>query len=67
MILIFSVTRIKNETGVAIKIPSDEMKSPIIRIEGDPKGVQKAKEELLLMAQRMVRFLLLYNFDIQIL
>jgi hypothetical protein len=40
---------------VAIKIPSDEMKSPIIRIEGDPIGVQKAKEELLLMAQRMVK------------
>ncbi|CAC5382186.1 Vigilin [Mytilus coruscus] len=48
-----NVTRIKNETGVAIKIPADEMNSPIIRIEGDPKGVEKAKEELLLMAQRM--------------
>ncbi|XP_052081432.1 vigilin-like [Mytilus californianus] len=48
-----NVTRIKNETGVAIKIPADEMNSPIIRIEGDPKGVEKAKEELLLMARRM--------------
>ncbi|CAG2229559.1 Vigilin [Mytilus edulis] len=48
-----NVTRIKNETGCAIKIPSDEMNSPIIRIEGDPAGVQKAKDELMLMAKRM--------------
>ena len=51
-----SVTRIKNETGVAIKIPSDSEGSSIIRIEGDPAGVQRAKAELLEMGSRMVSF-----------
>lgn len=48
------VTRIKNDTGCAIKIPSDAENSNIIRIEGDPKGVAQAKQELMEMAKRMV-------------
>lgn len=47
-----NISRIKNETGVAIQIPSDNVNN-VIRIEGDPVGVQKAKQELLDMAQRM--------------
>ena len=49
-----SVSKIKKETGVSIKIPSDEEGSNIIRIEGEPNGVKIAKEQLLEMANRMV-------------
>lgn len=55
-----NITKIKNETGVAIRIPSDSENSNTIRIEGEPKGVQKAKKELLEMASRMV--CLIYSF-----
>ena len=54
----FSVSRIKQETGVAIKIPSDGDNSNIIRIEGEPQGVKVAKEQLLEMAKRMVSSLI---------
>jgi len=48
-----NIIRIKNETGVSIKIPADGDTNPVIRIEGDPNGVKKAKEELLEMAKKM--------------
>jgi len=48
-----NISKIKKDTGAAIKIPSDEEKSNIIRIEGDPNGVKLAKEQLLEMASRM--------------
>ncbi|XP_071109075.1 vigilin-like [Haliotis cracherodii] len=48
-----NITRIKNETGVAIRIPNDSEHSKVIRIEGDPAGVVQAKKELQEMAQRM--------------
>jgi polyribonucleotide nucleotidyltransferase len=48
-----NITRIKNETGVSIKIPSDGENSDIIRIEGEPAGVKIAKEQLMEMADRM--------------
>jgi len=48
-----NVTRIKNETGVAIRIPSDTDKSHIIRIEGDPAGVANAKKQLQDMVHKM--------------
>jgi len=48
-----NVTRIKNETGVSIRIPPDADKNNLIRIEGDPQGVAKAKQELLDMVQKM--------------
>ena len=44
----------KNDTGVAIRIPPDGDNSNIIRIEGEPGGVQKAKEELLKLANKIV-------------
>jgi len=40
---------------VNIRVPSDGDKSSLIRIEGDPDGVQKAKKELAVMGERMVR------------
>lgn len=54
--LLFSVSKIKQETGVAIRIPSDGENSNIIRIEGEPQGVKMAKEQLLEMANRMVGY-----------
>ncbi|KAK7093511.1 hypothetical protein V1264_007247 [Littorina saxatilis] len=48
-----NITRIKNETGVSVRIPSDGENSNVIRIEGEPAGVIKAKQELLEMSQRM--------------
>lgn len=38
-----------------MRIPPDSEKSNLIRIEGDPQGVQQAKRELLELASRMVR------------
>lgn len=52
--LCISVTKIKNETGVAIKIPQDSENSNTIRIEGEAPGVKQAKKELLDLASRMV-------------
>lgn len=48
------VNRIKQETGVLINVPFNEV-SDVIRIEGDINGVAKAKGELLEMAKKMVR------------
>lgn len=38
---------------MSVRIPPDNEKSNLIRIEGDPKGVQEAKKELLELASRM--------------
>lgn len=43
--------------GVAIRIPPDNEKSNIIRIEGNPEGVALAKKELLDMVTKMVGYL----------
>ena len=51
-----NVGRIKDETGVSIRIPPDNENSNIIRIEGSPEGVSKAKEELMQMVHKMVSF-----------
>jgi transcription antitermination factor NusA-like protein len=48
-----NVTRIKNDTGVQIRIPGDQEPSNIIRIEGSPEGVATAKQELLDMVHKM--------------
>ncbi|ESO99461.1 hypothetical protein LOTGIDRAFT_231082 [Lottia gigantea] len=48
-----NITKIKNSTGVSIQIPSDDEKSNVIRIEGNPEGVVSAKEQLMEMATRM--------------
>lgn len=39
---------------MSVRIPPDSEKSNLIRIEGDPQGVQQAKRELLELASRMV-------------
>ncbi|XP_055958186.1 vigilin [Patella vulgata] len=48
-----NITKIKNSTGVSIQIPSDDEKSNIIRIEGNPEGVEEAKKQLHEMSTRM--------------
>lgn len=49
------VNRIKDLYKVSVRIPPDNEKSNLIRIEGDPQGVKEAKKELLELASRMVR------------
>uniref|UniRef100_A0A665W5P1 Vigilin n=1 Tax=Echeneis naucrates TaxID=173247 RepID=A0A665W5P1_ECHNA len=50
---LFIVNRIKELHKVTVRIPPDNEKSNLIRIEGDPQGVQEAKKELLELASRM--------------
>lgn len=49
-----TITKVKNDTGVAITIPPDTANSNIIRIEGEPGGVQRAKEELMKLANKIL-------------
>ncbi len=51
------VNRIKEQYKVSVRIPPDNEKSNLIRIEGDPQGVQEAKKELLELASRMVSWI----------
>ena len=48
------VNRIKNETGTSILIPSNNEHSNTLRIEGSPKGVASAKEEIMQMVKKLV-------------
>ncbi|OXB58650.1 hypothetical protein ASZ78_003617 [Callipepla squamata] len=48
-----NINRIKDLYKVSVRIPPDNDKSNLIRIEGDPQGVQQAKKELLELASRM--------------
>ncbi|KAJ3600132.1 hypothetical protein NHX12_034082, partial [Muraenolepis orangiensis] len=48
-----NINRIKELHKVTVRIPPDNEKSNLIRIEGDPQGVQDAKKELLELALRM--------------
>lgn len=48
-----NINRIKELHKVTVRIPPDNEKSNLIRIEGDPQGVQEAKKELLELASRM--------------
>ncbi|KAJ8277086.1 hypothetical protein GJAV_G00071330 [Gymnothorax javanicus] len=48
-----NINRIKDQHKVSVRIPPDHEKSNLIRIEGDPQGVQEAKKELLELASRM--------------
>lgn len=48
-----NVNRIKRDTGTSILIPSNNENSNIIRIEGSPKGVEIAKEEIAQMAKKL--------------
>uniref|UniRef100_A0A8C9ZFC3 Vigilin n=1 Tax=Sander lucioperca TaxID=283035 RepID=A0A8C9ZFC3_SANLU len=53
LFILFTVNRIKELHKVTVRIPPDNEKSNLIRIEGDPQGVQEAKKELLELASRM--------------
>ncbi|XP_069775955.1 vigilin-like isoform X2 [Narcine bancroftii] len=48
-----NINRIKEQYKVSVRIPPDNEKSHLVRIEGDPQGVQLAKKELLEMVVRM--------------
>ena len=48
-----NINRIKDLYKVTVRIPPDNEKNNLIRIEGDPQGVQEAKKELLELASRM--------------
>uniref|UniRef100_W5ULR3 Vigilin n=1 Tax=Ictalurus punctatus TaxID=7998 RepID=W5ULR3_ICTPU len=48
-----NINRIKDLYKVSVRIPPDNEKSNLIRIEGDPQGVKEAKKELLELASRM--------------
>lgn len=41
---------------MSVRIPQDSERSNLVRIEGDPKGVQLARRELIEMVQRMVGY-----------
>lgn len=59
-----AVNRIKEQYKVSVRIPQDSERSGLVRIEGDPKGVQLARRELIEMVQRMVRSLSLAHLFI---
>ncbi|XP_077400366.1 vigilin [Vanacampus margaritifer] len=48
-----NINRIKEQYKVSVRIPQDSEQSSLVRIEGDPKGVQLARRELIEMVQRM--------------
>uniref|UniRef100_A0A3Q3GVM4 Vigilin n=1 Tax=Labrus bergylta TaxID=56723 RepID=A0A3Q3GVM4_9LABR len=48
-----NINRIKEQYKVSVRIPQDAERSGLVRIEGDPKGVQLARRELIEMVQRM--------------
>ncbi|XP_077357340.1 vigilin [Festucalex cinctus] len=48
-----NINRIKEQYKVSVRIPQDSEQSSLVRIEGDPKGVQLARKELIEMVQRM--------------
>ncbi|XP_076856033.1 vigilin isoform X2 [Brachyhypopomus gauderio] len=48
-----NINRIKEQYKVSIRIPQDSERCGLVRIEGDPEGVQLARKELMNLAQRM--------------
>lgn len=48
-----NINRIKEQYKVSVRIAQDSERSGLVRIEGDPKGVQLARKELMEMVQRM--------------
>ncbi|KAK6323238.1 hypothetical protein J4Q44_G00055770 [Coregonus suidteri] len=48
-----NINRIKEQYKVSVWIPQEPDRSGLVRIEGDPKGVQLARRELIEMVQRM--------------
>ena len=54
ILYIVTVSRIKDETGVNIRIPQDGQNDNMIKIEGETSGVAQAKQELLEMVNKLV-------------
>jgi len=52
--LLYTVAKIKKESGVSIRIPSDDSSDGVVRIEGTPEGVARAKQQLIEMVEKMV-------------
>jgi len=52
--LLYTVAKIKKESGVSIRIPSDNSSDGVVRIEGTPEGVARAKQQLIEMVEKMV-------------
>jgi len=52
--LLYTVAKIKKESGVSIRIPSDGSSDGVVRIEGTPEGVARAKQQLIEMVEKMV-------------
>ena len=50
----FSVSKIKEETGVQITIPNESTNSDEIKIEGNKDGVKKAIAEISEVVKRIV-------------
>ncbi|KAM9424720.1 LOW QUALITY PROTEIN: vigilin [Pholidichthys leucotaenia] len=48
-----NINRIKEQYKVSVRLAQDSERSGLVRIEGDPKGVQLARRELIEMVQRM--------------
>ncbi|XP_072522982.1 vigilin [Salminus brasiliensis] len=48
-----NINRIKEQYKVSVRIPQDSDRCGLVRIEGDPQGVQLARRELVDMTQRM--------------
>uniref|UniRef100_A0A672M2L1 Vigilin n=1 Tax=Sinocyclocheilus grahami TaxID=75366 RepID=A0A672M2L1_SINGR len=48
-----NINRVKEQYKVSVRIPQDSERCGLVRIEGDPQGVQLARKELMDMAQRM--------------
>ena len=46
--------KIKNETGVFVRLPSADEHSNVVRLEGSPSAVKEVKEELTRMLERKV-------------
>lgn len=59
----FSVTKIKEETGVQIIIPNEVTNSDEIKVEGKKEGVKKAIEEITEIVKRIVSFLYYYYME----
>ena len=48
-----NITRLNNKHGVVIRVPNENSGNNVVRIEGPPDGVQKAKEEFLELLKKL--------------
>jgi len=52
--MLCTVAKIKKETGVSLRIQSDDSSDGVIRIEGTPEGVAHVKQQLIEMVEKRV-------------